>query len=298
LVAVLDGEVIAHLSIHRDKANASHVEVAYPVCHPDHVGVLPEIFAKAWSVLSRQRERQGWKMLYYFSLCDRHEMQLLGSSLLETTEVAICPGYLPNFDQLNGNGLRSDILITQKIFEPQNEEPLTVFIPQKHREIVHFLYQPLGLNRNFSTNGRAKHTKPHLSADAAAVERQFFRRTGVEQAFVRPSLLGSSATLLKRIKRKDRHSRYLYLDLADPQTPVLAEQLEDQGFRFSGILPLFHNTDSIVYFEDTGDPLELSGLIGERGQALAHYMVTKELHFLSSGAPKAKGSRVKSSANV
>jgi hypothetical protein len=280
LVAELNGEVIAHLSVHRDRIDPSIVEVAYPVYDPRFEDHLPEILARTWAVLERQRTRQGWRMLYYFSLAQRSESQLLGSALLNTYEVAICPGYLPHNSSSNSGSLKSalgltkrcDVIVNQRFFAPDDCEAQALYAPERHRKFIEFLYAPTGLKRSFSGAKESRVATPVLSADSPAVERQFFRRTGVRQSFVRPSLLGSPKELLNRLSDERQEGSYLYLDLTDPKTPSMAEAVEALGFRFGGVLPLFKGTDSVVYFFERDYRPVLDELSTPRAKAIAEYI--------------------------
>lgn len=273
LVAELNGEVVAHLSVHRDRLDPTIVEIAYPVYDPRCEELLSDVLSLAWGALERQRERQGWRMLYYFAVVQRSKTQLLGSALLNTHEVAICPEYLSPIECASDNtSKRCDVLVTQRIFKNLNSHPLKLYVPERHKQFIEFLYAPLGLNRSFVGTKDARSATPLLAADYPAVERQYFRRTGVRQSFVRPSLVGDLKQFQLKFKREARERSFVYLDLTDPATPLLAAEIEDAGYRFGGVLPLFKGTDSVVYFYDSEYSPNLEELLSPRARALASYV--------------------------
>jgi len=268
VIAVRKGRIIAHLGAYPDSDEPRHVQLCFPLCDPAYSHLIPMLGKGAWSILQKQAQRQRWKMIYYFVFGNVPDMQQMADSIFFTKEVAICPDYLPASNlrprgnknvkgiRRTSNGSRTHISITQRIITAEENPPLKLFIPRHHRQMIECLYEPLGLKRTFMDRPKHLREAHALPAEARAVEKNYFSKTGVVHSFVHPSLLPGRPDDVEGLSANGNSQVYAFVNMEDPACPAFCEKLEDKGYQFCGILPLLKGRDSVVYYKASSTVLQ------------------------------------------
>jgi len=199
-------------------------------------------------------ERQGWQSMYFFIFCSFPTMERLSHDMFGLSATAFFPSYLPpELSPSLSDGINEtacSIQVSCHCFSHYRESASgTIFVPQKHQAMIDSLYKNLGVKKVFGDPGKRSTgiSGELLPAEGRAVERHFFRKAGIEQYFLHPSLVSSSDLLSKLEESPSETAQYIFLDMLDSKCPALCEELESEGFLFSGILPFVHGRESIAY---------------------------------------------------
>lgn len=284
IVAEDGGDIVAHLAVHRDGTNPVDSFISLAVIDPAYRHSTNEIAQEAGAMIRGLARRQGWCSCTAFVYEDVRAMQAISDSIVRSKEVAILPGYLPaspvkaRGERLSHKrfhaerGSRRHGLVTQRIFNPATVAPLTIYVPDRHREICRLLYAPLGLERRMAPNSPG-----HSGVvSTGAIERSYHRGLGTYHTFVTPSGV-SSHTSLEPNGWDGSKALFVYADLGDPRCPDFAESLENQGYRFCGIVPLVRGRDSIVFFKETEPYLDRTPFESPRARMLSRYIETYDI---------------------
>ena len=130
----------------------------------------------------------------------------------------------------------------------------TGYVPDRHREMVTRIYKNLECPVEFGPP----------AADAATGHGTLTVKidSGAACAFLRADELGAdTAQLIRHAKREiieRSHAEALYaeLPLADPATPLIAEELETEGFGFLGLAPCFASRGDVLRMAYLVEPLK------------------------------------------
>lgn len=285
-VGVFEGrEMVAHLAIAPDRFDRRLVHLALPACEPELLGSLGELAPGIWSLVERQARKQGWRTVSFPIFSDVKELQLLGVELFGMSEAAILPCYYPltnlrpaTVRQYRSaaapgrplSGLRVPLLLALRTIGAADMQA-ELYAPSVHLEMVRFLYEPFGLQRGFASSSGAR-SAAGLSADARAIERYYLHKSGVSHAFVQPSLLSGREIQQLDLRTRGQRTSYVYVSLHDPQCPFTCASLEENGFRFCGVLPAYKGRDNIVYFKAAEPVLDRELFSSARARALASYI--------------------------
>lgn len=284
IVAEDGGDIVAHLAVHQDGALGTDSFISLPVIDPAYRHSAADITHAAAETVRRLARRQGWRSISGFVYEDVRAMQAIPDAILRSKEVAILPGYLParpvkaRGERLSPRrleaerGLRRHALMTQRIFSPSAVQPLAIFVPERHREICRILYAPLGLDRALVSDPQT----PCITPSIDSIERSYHRGLGTHHIFVRPSGVAKH-TALEPKGWDGSKALFVYVDLGDPACPEFCASLEDQGYRFSGIVPLVRGRDSIVFFKETEPFLDRSPFTSPRARMLSRYIETYDI---------------------
>lgn len=283
LVAFHDGEPIAHIALAPGPENRSHVQLSLPVCHRDYLEHRTFLEMKLLEVLETQRQRQDWRMLYFFVLANLPRFSEFAAGTIKTRVTAICPSYFPAIrsdyaraDQRD----RTDVIVTKRVFDAVKEDERLCFVPEYHQDICSRLYSALGLSRRFIESSEVEAFSPSaplsasatLSSDAPALQTSFFGRTGVCHAFIQPSLIRSVKDALAEIDAALSANKYVFVNTEDRACPAFCDALENHGYRFCGILPLMQGTDNLVYTNSIDSSFDVNSFITPRARNLAEYI--------------------------
>jgi hypothetical protein len=280
LVMRAGDEMVAHIACCTDRYDPRIVHLCFPACLPELTPRLPEIGDMVIQQLRRNSSRQGWTMLN-FSAFSEIPLSQTASSLMGFNSMAILPCSYPASDlnrqprasraSRRERPSRSHTINSQLFFRPEIEPARDLFVPNSHREICELLYSDLGLHRSFcEAGGRAPAA---LCADRRAVERNYFPATRTSFLFLQPSLVSRAERQLFVPGSGKASTVFAIANLCDPACPALCSQLEESGFRFCGILPLYKGRDSIIYFWSDVATIEIEQFETARARTLAAYIV-------------------------
>jgi anti-sigma regulatory factor (Ser/Thr protein kinase) len=134
---------------------------------------------------------------------------------------------------------------------PLPPSPHTIYVPDRHREIMTKIYKNLQCPVEFGVPADSTgHGTLTVKIDS-----------GAACAFIRANQLGADTAQLIRhakreiIERSHAEAVYAELPLTDPATPAIAAELEAEGFGFLGIAPCFSLRGDILRLAYLVEPL-------------------------------------------
>lgn len=254
LLAYHNDQLCGHIAFQPERDHPRQVQVTLPVSDYAYLRANSIFASDVCEIVEDLASRQGWHSLYFFVFCSIPAMERISGDIFGLSSVGFFPAYLPSdlspVESDSNNDTACSIMVTARCFPSfQRFSTGILYVPQQHRRVVQDLYQEIGVQREFreiDVNGQFEEAA--IPADCRAIERQFFKRAGVEQLFVHPSLV-STQEFIDNLSMKDGVlSQYIFLDMRDRKCPDMCEDLEKLGFRFGGILPFVKGRESISYF--------------------------------------------------
>ena len=296
LVAEDRRDIVAHLAIHTDHGSPSDTVISLPVIDPAYRQSSQDITRAAAETVRRLARTQHWRSCTGFVYEGVRAMETIPTTLLNSKEVALLPGYLPSEPirargerlphrrLFHARGSRRHALVTQRIYSGDTaSSDLPLFVPTHHREICRILYAPLGLKRCFAADGTQREV-----ALNQPIELSYHRGLGAYHLFITPSLINGPLNLEPRTW--DGHKAlFVYMNLHDPACPSACGELENQGYRFCGIAPCLPTKstvagkagsltrDSIVFFKETEAYRDRAAFASPRAQMLSRYIETYDI---------------------
>lgn len=276
LVVVADDELVAHIGLYRTSPRSPDVAVAFASVDPAYERHLGDITALLRGAVRRLAITQ--RLGACLGVIDE-ETPLLSAFLegvLRPREVAILPGFVtpPVSRGARPDGHmpeagRTHGLVVHRLFGPDRLAGTPVFVPEHHREMTRLLYAPLGLERRIGTAETP--ASPERLSQRRPVERFAVRAHGCHHLFVEPDLFNPAAALEPR-SWDGVTPIYLYLNALHPTCPAVAEAVENQGYRFAGILPLINGRDSLVYFKESEAYVDRTPFAQARARMVSRYI--------------------------
>jgi anti-sigma regulatory factor (Ser/Thr protein kinase)/GNAT superfamily N-acetyltransferase len=130
-------------------------------------------------------------------------------------------------------------------------KPGTIYVPDRHREMIEKIYKNLECPVAFGTPAAAAgHGTLTVKIDS-----------GAACAFMRAGEIGADTVQLIRhakreiIERSHAEALYAELPLADPATPAIAAELEAEGFGLLGVAPCFSSRGDVLRLAYLVEPL-------------------------------------------
>ncbi len=275
----LDGyKVIAHLAIRPDRENPSHVQICLPVCDPDYHSLHEALHAELIALVERQSVKQGWRMMYYHVVTSLPEMKFVANSVLEAKEVAIWPFCLPPTAD-SGSDTRHHVLVAQKMLpsgatqKKSTSSNNVLFAPEWHLDVCRSIYSSLEIKKAISAERIQDEPSLEMAypADRRAVETRSYRRTGIVLSNIEPSLVSSFKRTVVSLLEQPCPWQFVAVNMRDVKTPAFCQVLEENGFRFCGVLPYHRNRHSIVYACQRSNKISAKELLVP-DSALAQYI--------------------------
>jgi len=286
IVAADGGDIVAHIGLLRPQIGSTDVFAVYSVLDPAYRHRVAEIATAARDTIRRLSGAQSWRSALACIYEAVPTMRSIADGVLRSREVAIVPGYFPSAaihargERISRPRLREihahrrHGLLTHRVFGPDTHAGAAVYLPERHREIGMLLYAPLGLERRFADQSTDSY--PPRSASKSSVERSSFRAHGSHHLLVSPQNVDLRAPLEPR-SWDGNAPVYLYVDAFDPRCPAVAEHLENQGYRFAGIVPVTFGRDSVVYFKETEPYVDRAPFPSARARMLSRYIEDYDL---------------------
>lgn len=262
------GGVIGHAALELDSANPTVGEMGNAFVLPEHrgSGLLNE-FA---DVLVNAAKNRGLAGAFVGSVCSHYYSQKAAHKM-GFSDTALLLNRLPHMQFRRLHSIvkrRENILHSFRIFAV--DKPLSLYVPPRHRNMVEQIYQHLGLKVSWqSAPDRLTTPKVLIRVNADPY--------GAVHIFIRQNP-GGSKTGLAEVKPNDQTEvTYLYLNLAEPETPLLCGIYEYCGYFFAGILPGAGDCNWLVLQKprDKCDYTKLE-VASALGQALTDYVKSQE----------------------
>ncbi len=275
------GEILAHIGICRD-ALANHIRIVYPVIKPN-LKITSSFKSAITSFLNNLKIRQGWDLYYYFLLNENLESARSLHELLGGEIIAVCPNYFQGGDN-STTGQTVSIVMNMLVEEVETRgKEIPVYVPKNHLDIIQTIYKQIPLTRIIKSDAKTI-SAVHLPAEALSVEIKSFSQTNVAHVSIEPSLVSNSKEMISQLRGINSGSHIIFLNIRDPLAPTVAATLENEGYLFTGALPLILNKECLVYSKPTGDFL-LSDPINKKTAKLYDYVLEQSSIKTQSIAP-------------
>jgi hypothetical protein len=257
IVLYQDEQLLGHIALQAEGADRRMIQVIFPLSAPDAVLSGDLINQRLWQQAEKLAQDQQWRGFYFSALTHIPELIPYGEQILKATPIALCPGYFaPSVTakknstniKLSSTQLSTDILISQRLFNPAAHKTQSIYISTERKELLEKLYQSLGLTREI----RSKVSKEQLqsfplAADRLAIETRLYPNAGVLHAYIEPSLLRSQQELRSLVDASHRANIFVFVKGYDPRALDSEEWLIENGFEFAGVLPFIHNRESLLF---------------------------------------------------
>jgi GNAT superfamily N-acetyltransferase len=148
-------------------------------------------------------------------------------------------------DISNKQSQRISLVLTY--YPLQNRKNNIIFPPSQHRKMILDIYSNLGAVPNWEEP--RCHYDDHSDKDTSLIKTKIVPR--LNNASIKVSRYGADIVecvkkKMKEVLAKNTQAILLYLSLNDPLTYKFAEQFEQMGFFFAGILPAMSIGDALI----------------------------------------------------
>jgi serine/threonine-protein kinase RsbW len=162
----------------------------------------------------------------------------------------------------------------------EKPEPVKIYAPDAHRLMLEKLYKNIGAENNF--------LKPETGApvfeykESVIYTRVYATEETAEIIVVKygSDILQELKVILRDLCMKHIASITLFLNLEDPNTHFMCEQIEPLNFFFSGILPKTHYGDALVLQYLNNVPLDYDKIVAysEAAKEILDYIKKHDPH--------------------
>jgi len=267
-----DGSVVGHCALAR-AGDAPIADVAGAVVLPAHRGrnLLNRMLDRA----EEEAAALGFAAYYSEPVTDHPRTQLSSESFGERA-CGLTLGEAPRtfvarHMELSTTTQRQSCML---YFKPlRARERRAIYVPPRHRAILAKIYEQLGLPVTMREG-----TRP---VGRGRFHTGITRRDGIAALDVE-AVGGESAELLRQAVADLRATQrlgaiYASLPLEDPGTPGLCDELESQGFFFSGVSPWMLGGKDALRLQMPLTPIDLSTIVvvGEFGKTIRDYVAAE-----------------------
>ena len=268
VVLYQDQQLVGHLAFQPEGRDKRMIQVLFPLCIRGSETQSELINQRLWQQVEKLAQLQQWRGFYFSALTHIPELVPYGENILKATPVALCPGYfaptVTNKKGTNKKGtqardesakdLSTDILISQRLFNPASHKAQSIYISSERSELVGKLYRSLGLTRELRSEVSKEQLRSFpLTADRVGLETRLYPNAGVLHAYIEPSLLRSQQELRPLIDISSRANTFVFVKGYDPRALESEEWLTENGFEFAGVLPFIHDRESLLFTKPRED---------------------------------------------
>lgn len=181
LLAYLDNEPVAHLALRDDGPSQIHRRppvrgagvssgsrntifsqvragrMTHLACSVKAAHQLPEIAEGFREILLRVANRKGWRCITSVLISPNRLVEHVSSLILGGEVVAVLPNYV------RGAHEQFALVVNQSWLRAHAHEPKRLYVPDEHRELCEYLYEPLGRCRVFD-----RHTPVFVAGQGVA----------------------------------------------------------------------------------------------------------------------------------
>ena len=268
-----DGDTfVAHIALERDPQSGT-VQVLLPAIDPAYRSQILKIIPAFWNTIELQARRQGWRMIYGISLGIQPILQMMSAKRHQAEAVAILP--VPrnttfSFDPSEPH-THSAHVVMMSVLNHENSDQVAIYPPAQHLETIRTLYAGIGLKRQIvetpTVTLKAKVTTDTASPSGTGRFRRFVTgettvkgvcgrslpRFGAYQLKICTGALSDMERTLTFVQRIEQHRTkqnqklHVHVALDDPGCPEFCAHLEQLGYSFCGVLPMFPTRDYVVF---------------------------------------------------
>lgn len=260
-------EIVGHLAITKEARNDMIAETGKGAVKPSFRGL--DIFTRMQKFLNDRAKNMGIKALYGRSVTVHSATQ----KMTEKTgykDCAVVLGYAPADIAFKGIGEQLPQRETLVYcFQPIVELPVTsIYLPSHHEPILRKIYANLDLSKNFKTSRGAAQME-----DLSIMKVKVFSEMNIAEIVIHR--YGKDVTRVLRCHLEDLCSKKinhftLFLNLGDPITSHICEEIEKLGFLMGGIIPCLH-------FEDTLILQYMNNILIDYSKIMLHSHMAKEI---------------------
>jgi len=273
IVATPEGEVAAHASLAFSDFYPGVAELGMGATRPKYRG--SKVINNLHGIWLAEASRRGLTGIFSEAVTV-HTRSQQAVARLEFKESEFLLAFFPS--TLSFKGIAENIesrvsaLVYFRFLADVHETDKIIYPPAKHRQMICALYESFGIKPVIgNTPAEAGNKQPTI------MEMSVNNRLSL--ALVRFLLYGEDFEqriheILYRVKREGIQVVQVRLNLEDPQTPIVAERLEKQGFIFTGILPGTTGGDlmSMQYFNGIAVDYDAIHVFSNRGKELLDYI--------------------------
>ncbi len=128
----------------------------------------------------------------------------------------------------------------------EKPEPVNIYAPPAHREMLEKLYKNIGAENKFM---KPANEEPRFEMKESVINTKIYATEQTAEIFVikyGENIVHEVKMILRDLCMKHIASITLFLNLEDPNTYFAASRLEELKFFFSGVLPKTMNGDALV----------------------------------------------------
>lgn len=238
-----EGEIVGHLAIVKETLEDTIAETGKGAVKASFRGF--DIFTGMQKFLNDKAKTMGIKGIYGRAVT----IHTASQKMTEKTgykDCAVVLGSAPAdmaFKGISDQLSQRETLVY--CFQAVAQLPVTyLYLPPHHQAILHRIYSNLGLMKNFRTWDGAAPT-----ADLSVMKVKVF--SGMNSAEIVIHHYGKDCTRVLRDQLKDLCTKKidhitLFLNLGDPVTSHMCEEIEGLGFIIAGVIPCLHFEDTLI----------------------------------------------------
>ncbi len=185
------------------------------------------------------------------------------------------------FKGIEESDQRISVILSYKYLSPP--PPLVLYPPVHHRGMIEKLYENLGARHEYTVPDRPTDESP----EAPVIETEVNLAESCGEIHVKrygKSVVGQVREILRDLCVKQVAAINLFLNLEDPKTYFLTNELEELGFFFAGVLPRSGVGEALILQYLNNVPLDY-------GKVHAYTDIAKELLEYVRGLDPNAGSR-------
>ena len=277
VVAEDQGKYVAHLAL-RIPHQSSYCEVLWPAVHEKYKNHISAITRGLKEFVEPFAKRRNCKMLYHYCCNANPLLQVLARHCFSGTEIALLP-ISPDeiYEDLNPRekeNFSNGLVIFCSPLSPLMKK--TVHVPEKHQAIVERLFSNVSLDSEEIEQLTAQEANPSKKNKTSISLR--YRLSFVELSVNTREVLSCEdfakfAAKFSQSMRKQKKLTLVRLPLSDSECPKFCSALEENNFKFCGILPHVDDEHYILYTRlNLNERMSQTDVFSEEAKFLRQYL--------------------------
>ncbi len=276
LVAVTaEGEIVGHIGLIADAHDSSIFEGGMAFVKPSFRG--RGCLNRMMDAMIDEAERRNLTGIYglatathKFSQKGIHKYGMFPTALILSK---LMPAEYRGIEKASSER-RSSVYSFRYLRKPQQT---AVYAPPRHREMMAKLYRGISVEPYLMVPETAAAALPDGDAQLT-LSTDENKTAKIEIAAYGRAVPEEVRSLVKRLCTERLETIYLYLNLSDPLTALLAEEFETMGFFFGGIIPGSPGNDRLLlqYFNNQVLQYDKLDIATELGRELLAYVRSRD----------------------
>ena len=241
------GGVVGHCALLYENADNGIAEMGLGVVRPEYRAM--GCFSKLTAFLIEKAQADHLKGLFVRAVA-AHKYSQQAAARFALKETALLLAYIPpnvDFKRLaKRRSQRVTAFLCFRYLLPPS--PPVIHPPERHGNMIIGLYHHLGIKPVVKSPAR----RATVSAAESRIHVKVVHSMGFASIVVENSgknIVGQISQSVTELGRNKIEVVNLHLDLSDPRTGAVSEEMEKSGFFFSGILPggMPNGSDALIY---------------------------------------------------